>query len=162
MNPVDFLPTPEGWRQILQLPDCIKKAWLRALHSELILLIIDKKCFKPSLPGTDDPIIPVTAKFRSKIKSDGTIDKLKARVCMRGDLQAELVDFDTWCPMAGYRELKIFVAYAVLKNAESTKLTLLEHFFMQYHETKHTQSYPKSGRNYSQTLRNGLVSLYYF
>ena len=43
MNPADFLPTPEGWRQILQLPDCIKKAWLRALHSELILLIIDKK-----------------------------------------------------------------------------------------------------------------------
>ena len=116
MNPADFLPTPEGWRQILRLPDRIKKAWLRALHSELILLIIDKKCFKPSLPGADDPIIPVTAKFRSKIKSDGTIDKLKARVCMRGDLQAELVDFDTWCPMAGYRELKIFVAHAVLKK----------------------------------------------
>ena len=35
---------------------------------------------------------------------------------MRGDLQAELVDFDTWCPMAGYRELKIFVAYAVFKK----------------------------------------------
>ena len=31
---------------------------------------------------------------------------------MRGDLQAELVDFDTWCPMAGYRELKLFLAYA--------------------------------------------------
>ena len=60
----------------------------------------------------------MTTKFRTKIRSDGTIDKLKVRVCIRGDLQAELTDFDTWCPMAGYRELKLFLAFAVLKKLQ--------------------------------------------
>ena len=35
---------------------------------------------------------------------------------MRGDLQAELVDFDTWCPMAGYRELKLLIAHWYLQG----------------------------------------------
>ena len=67
------------------------------MYSELCLLIIKKKCFKPSISNPDDPIIPITVKFRAKIRSDGLIDKLKARGFMRGDLQAELSDFDTLC-----------------------------------------------------------------
>ena len=35
MNPRDFLPTPEHWRQILRLPERVKQAWLNALYREL-------------------------------------------------------------------------------------------------------------------------------
>ena len=35
---------------------------------------------------------------------------------MRGDLQADLTDFDTWCPKTGYSELNLFVAFAVFKK----------------------------------------------
>ena len=78
MNPSDFLPTPEHWTR---LPERVKRAWLNAMYRELRLLIIEKKCFKPSIPNSDDPIIPITVKFRAKIRSDGLIDKLKARGC---------------------------------------------------------------------------------
>ena len=60
----------------------------------------------------DDAIIPVTVKFRIKLRADGGIDKLKSRVCLRGDKQSELVDWDTWCPIAGFRALRIFLAFA--------------------------------------------------
>ena len=78
---------------------------------ELKLWIKEKTCFKKELPGPDDPIIPVTAKFRTKIKSDRTIDKLKARICLQGEKQAEMADFDTWSPIASFKELKLFLAY---------------------------------------------------
>ena len=70
------------------------------------------KCFEKQAPNEDDPIIPVTAKFRTKIKSDGTIEKLKARVCLRGDQQAEMMDFETWCPVGNFRGLRIFLCFA--------------------------------------------------
>ena len=96
MNPDDFLPAPAHWKQILKLPEKQLLEWLKSFHKELKLLIITMKCFAIEQPNKDDPLIPVTAKFRTKIKSDGTIDKLKTRVCLRGDQQAEMTDFDTW------------------------------------------------------------------
>ena len=68
--------------------------------------------FTQEEPNPDEPIIPVRAKARVKIKSDGTVDKHKIRICLRGDKQAELVDWDTWCPIAGFRELKLFLSFA--------------------------------------------------
>ena len=56
------------------------------------IFLLEKKCFKPALQNVDDPIIPITVKFRAKIRSDQLINKLKAQGCMRGDLQAELTD----------------------------------------------------------------------
>ena len=108
MNPKDYLPEPDHWKKIFKLPEKIMKAWIKAFRNELILLIIEKQCFKKAIPRPNDPIIPVTTKCRTKITSDGTVDKLKIHICIRGDLQAELTDFDTWCPMAGYRELKFY------------------------------------------------------
>ena len=128
MDPKDFLPAPEHWKQILKLPEKVKQAWIRAFCKELKLLIVEKKCFKIAKPREDEPIIPVTAKSRTKIKSDGTVDKLKIRICLRGDLQAALTDFDTWCPMAGYRELKLFLAFAVEKKCKIYQIDFIGAF----------------------------------
>ena len=57
----------------------------------------------------DEPVIPVTAKFRVKLQSNGKVEKLKTRICLRGDKQQELTDWDTWCPIAGFRELRNFL-----------------------------------------------------
>ena len=48
----------------------------------------------------DEPLIPVTMEMRIKLKSDGTIDKLKARFCLRSDYQQDLYNWDTWCAIA--------------------------------------------------------------
>ena len=116
LNAADFLPAPEHWKAILKLPINTQPPWIRSMLRELKLLIKEKICFKKELPGPDDPIIPVTAKFRTKIKSDETIDKLKACICLRGDKQAEMTDFDTWSPIASFKELKLFLAYAAWKK----------------------------------------------
>ena len=108
MNPDEFLPSPTHWKQILKLPERQLQAWLKSFHKELKLLIVTMKCFAIEQPNDDDPLIPVTAKFRTKIKSDGTIDKLKTRVCLRGDQQAEMTDFDTWCAIGTFRDLRLF------------------------------------------------------
>ena len=90
MDPKDYLPAPEHWKQFSTLPEKVKLAWIRALRNELRLLILEKKCFKIMTPDKNEPVIPVTAKCRTKIRADGTVDKLKVRVCLRGDLQAAL------------------------------------------------------------------------
>ena len=81
---------------------------------------------------------------------------------MRGDLQAEQTDFDTWCPMAGYSELKLFLTSLCSRNVASTKLILLATFYMHSQETEHSQSYQKNGKNCSQTYQNGLMPPYYY
>jgi hypothetical protein len=41
------------------------------------------------------------------------VDKLKARMAYRGDLQREAnITDNTWCPVAGFRSLKFFLAMA--------------------------------------------------
>ncbi|MGH3053820.1 MAG: reverse transcriptase domain-containing protein [Gaiellaceae bacterium] len=50
--------------------------------------------------------------YRVKIKSDGTMDKLKVRIVVRGDLQRNFSNDDTWSPTASVRLLKVFLAHA--------------------------------------------------
>jgi hypothetical protein len=75
--------------------------------------LLKKGTVTPDTPHDDDPIIPVTAKYRVKLNFDGTFEKLKTRIALRGDLMRENVFVpDTWCPIAGFRALKIFLAFA--------------------------------------------------
>jgi hypothetical protein len=53
-------------------------------------------------------IIAITTKFCIKLTSVGVIDKLKACICLRGDLQPKGC-WDTWCPIPGFRALRIFL-----------------------------------------------------
>ena len=128
LNPADFLPAPEHWKAILRLPINTQPLWIRSMLCELKLLIKEKTFFKKELSGLDDSIIPVTAKFWTKIKSDGTIDKLKARICLRGDKQAEMADFDTWSPIASFKELKLFLAYMEWRKSCIYQLDLIGAF----------------------------------
>ena len=50
--------------------------------------------------------------YKAKIQSDGSLDKLKLRIVVRGDLQDKEMVGDTWSPTASMRTLKYFIAYA--------------------------------------------------
>jgi hypothetical protein len=50
--------------------------------------------------------------FRVKILSDGSLDKLKTRIVVRGDLQSKNLTEDKWLPTASFRVLKMFLAHA--------------------------------------------------
>ena len=51
--------------------------------------IIGRNTFKCGEKPPEEPINPVTAKFSVKLKADGSIDKLKNRVYLRGDKHQE-------------------------------------------------------------------------
>ncbi len=50
--------------------------------------------------------------FKVKIQSDGTLDKLKTRMVMRGGLQDKSISKDKWSPTASFRSLKMCLAHA--------------------------------------------------
>jgi hypothetical protein len=85
MDPSSLLPAPENWKQVLKLPPHIKRLWILSFVKELKKLI-KKDTATHDTPNDDDPIIPVTAKHRVKLNSDGSVEKLKTRIAVRGDL----------------------------------------------------------------------------
>jgi hypothetical protein len=50
--------------------------------------------------------------FKVEIQNDGTLDKLKTRMVVRGDLQDKNISEDKWSPIASFRTLKMFLAHA--------------------------------------------------
>jgi hypothetical protein len=56
---------------------------------------------------------PVMEIFKVKINSDGSLDKLKTRIVVRGDLQNGVTE-DKWSPTASFRSLKMFLAHALV------------------------------------------------
>jgi hypothetical protein len=68
---------------------------------------------KPPTRNKDNPNIPVTAKYGVKLTTDGTVDKLKTRIELREDMiKGNTFIHNTWCPIAGFRALKMFLASA--------------------------------------------------
>ena len=72
-------------------------------------------------------IIPTT-KFRTKLKADGTVEKLKSRICLRGDQQAQTGDWDTWCKIGGFSAVKIFLALAAQHKCKVYQLDYIGAF----------------------------------
>ena len=128
MNPAPFLPPPDKWQQVLKLPTSVRKAWTKSFIKELKEIIKKDTVSKVGHePG--DPIIPVTAKFRVKLNPDGTIEKLKTRIALRGDMMTDNVSIgDTWCPNAGFRAYKMYLAFAAMMKVRIYQLDYVAAF----------------------------------
>ena len=55
--------------------------------------------------------------YKAKIQSDGSLDKLKLRIIVRGDLKYKEMVGDTWSPTASMRNLNYFLADAAKHKA---------------------------------------------
>ena len=66
--------------------------------------------------------------YKSKIHSDGSIDKLKSIILVRGDLQNKEMVGDTWSPTASMRKLKYFLADAAKHKARFHQLYFIGAF----------------------------------
>ena len=60
--------------------------------------------------------------YKAKIQSDGSLDKLKLRIVVRGDLQNKEMVEDTWSPTASMRNLKYFLEDAAKHKARVQQL----------------------------------------
>jgi hypothetical protein len=66
-------------------------------------------------------VLPSTWAFRCKRFPDGTVRKLKARFCVRGDKQKEGVDyFDTFAPVVSWQTVCLMLVLSIILNL-STK-----------------------------------------
>jgi Reverse transcriptase (RNA-dependent DNA polymerase) len=110
-DPSAFLPEPKSLKKIASMEALVKKAWLDAFRSELVNLI-SKNTFEIATNYKGEKCLPVCAIFRTKIKANGTFDKLKVRIAIRGDLDRDALDEDNSAPLATFRLLKVFLAEA--------------------------------------------------
>jgi hypothetical protein len=107
-----YLPEPKNLRQILQNPPPIQDAWLKSTKKEVKFIIENETFRKGEEMQEGDEAIPAIFVYKAKITSKGYLDKLKARLVARGDLQINK-DHDVWAPCVFARTFKTFVCFAV-------------------------------------------------
>ena len=104
-----FIPEPRNFTEVDRLPSDVKKAWSKTTLKD-IKNVINNITFLMSDLDKGDPVTPCMDVYKAKIKSDGSLDKLKLRIVVRGDLQNKEMVGDTWSPTASMRTLKYFLA----------------------------------------------------
>jgi len=107
-----FYPPPSSIRQVMTLRDPeLKEVWLKAYKKE-IKVLIDSGTFLIERPQPSEIIVPTMETNKVKLKSDGSLDKLKCRIVVCGDLQEKILNEDKWSPTAPFRAMKMFLADA--------------------------------------------------
>jgi hypothetical protein len=87
-DPVDkYLPEPQSFQAVLKLDDDIRSAWLHAIKMEIKNLIDHGTFILGQKPHVDELIIPVKLVLKAKQTASGKLDKLKARLVARGDME---------------------------------------------------------------------------
>ena len=66
--------------------------------------------------------------YKAKIQSDVSLDKLKLRIVVRGDLQNKEMVGDTWSPTASMRTLKYCLVDASKHKARVSQLYFIGEF----------------------------------
>ena len=106
-----FIPEPRNFAEVTKLAEITRKPWLKATLKE-IKNLINNQTFMIEDPKDGEPVNPFMDVYKAKIQSDGSMDKLKLRIVVRGDLQNKEMIGDTWSPTASMRTLKYFLADA--------------------------------------------------
>ena len=100
-----FIPDPRNFSAVTRLSNDINKNWLKATQKE-IKNIINNQTFLIPEPEKGEPVTPCMDVYKAKIQSDGSLDKLKLRIVVRGDLQNKELVRDNWSTIASMRTLK--------------------------------------------------------
>ena len=127
INLSDFIPEPRSLNQVLKLSPLIREKWGASIKKE-ILGLFDNDTFdtaERALPA--DEVIPVKCAFKANLNSYGGLDKLKARICVRGDMQIKDL-INNWSPTASVRLLKCFLADAIQNKAIIYQLDFIQAF----------------------------------
>ena len=86
-----FIPEPRNFSEVTKLSENIKKSWIKATLKDINNLINNQNFL---IEG--EPVTPCMDVYKAKIQSDRSLDKLKLRIVVRGDLQNKKSVGDTW------------------------------------------------------------------
>ena len=121
------------------MPSHTKEKWGEAIRAEISGLF-DSGTFsliEKSLPANE--IIPTKLALKTKLNSYGGLDKLKARICLRGDMQIKDASYNQWSPTASTRLLKCLIADSAQNRATVYQLDFIQAFIQS--ETKKRSLY---------------------
>ena len=69
--------------------------------------------------------------YKSKIQSHGSLDNLKLRIVVKGDMQNKELVVDTWSPTSSMRTLKYFRVDSVKHKARVNQLYFIRAFLQE-------------------------------
>ena len=81
-----FIPEPRNFAEVTKFSENIRKPWLKATLKE-IKNLINNQNFLIEDPKDGEPVTPCMNVYKARIQSDGSLDKLKLRIVVKGDLQ---------------------------------------------------------------------------
>ena len=122
-----FIPEPRNFSEVKKLSGIIKKPWLKATLKE-IKNLINNQSFLIEDQNEGEPVTPCMDVYKAKIQSDGSLDNLKLRIVVRGDLKNKEMVGDTWSPTASMRTLKYFLSDATRHKARVHQLDFIGAF----------------------------------
>ena len=102
-----FIPEPRKFSEVTRLSEDINKPWLKENIKE-IKNLINNQNFLVQDTEKGEPMTPCMDVYKSKIQSDGSLEKLKFRVVVGVDMQDKDLVGDTWSLTASTRTLKYF------------------------------------------------------
>ena len=100
-----FIIEPRNFAEGTKLSDDINKPWLEATKKE-IKNIINNETFLVQLPDKSDPVTPCMNVYKAKVRSDGSLDKIKLMIVVRGDLHDKELVGDTCSTTASVKTSK--------------------------------------------------------
>ena len=81
-----FITEPRNFSEVTKLSENIRKPWLKATIKE-IKNLSNNQTFMIEDPKDGEPVTPCMDVYKSRIQSDGSLDKLKLRIVVRGYFQ---------------------------------------------------------------------------
>lgn len=142
---------PRTFHEAVQDPN-----WRQAMQTEIDALERNGTWVLSDLPPGKKPI---SCKWVYKLKynSDGSIERYKARVVVRGDTQVEGIDYDeTFAPVAKLVSIRTFLAVAVIKGWEIHQLDVNNAFL---HGDLHEDVYMRLPPGFSSSHPNKVCHL---
>ena len=118
MNPMIFGAKANAddnptWEQAMNGPDA--DGYWKACKTEVNTLQEDKKAWDVVKREPWMNVLPSTWAFKCKRYPDGTVRKLKARFCVRGDKQIEGVDyFETFAPVVNWTTVRLMLILSIV------------------------------------------------
>jgi Reverse transcriptase (RNA-dependent DNA polymerase) len=109
------------WEEAMNGPN--KAGYWEAMRSELATLTGAKDAWDVVDRADWMHVLPSTWAFRCKRYPDGTVRKLKARFCVRGDRQLEGVDyFDTFAPVVNWITVRLMLVLSILLDLSTKQI----------------------------------------
>ena len=100
-----LIPDPRNFDEATRLSDSLNKPQLKSTKKQ-IKNIINNHNFLVQEPIKGEPVTPCMDVYKSKIQYDGSLDKIKVRIMVRGDMQNKELVGNNWSPTASMRILK--------------------------------------------------------